>query len=177
LSLQDNQEIESVDRRAVSKTAVKSSGESMERETQLELALEATGIFFSVVLQAIYDKLGREEAIRTLMPYMRQLGVAGLRDNTAKLGCAIDLKGVHASFAYFLEAIGGKGEVLECSDDRIVAEVTQCPFSQSPQICEIVEMGGTLGAEELAPQVEIDYEGIMAKGSSKCRILFLRRKP
>ena len=100
-------------------------------------ALAATGGFYAAAIRAMVDKFGSEEALEVLHAYLKETGkemgaMAPMMGITSKDAIAI------ASLIHLFEeqVLLVEGKPTEVSPDRVVKEITKCPFqSFAPEFC------------------------------------------
>ena len=100
-------------------------------------AMQVAGGWYATAIRALVDKFGAEEALKILHPYLKEVGkqagpVAEMLGITSKDAIAI------ASVLHLMEdqVMLVKGKLTEVSPDRVVKEVTECPFQPSaPELC------------------------------------------
>jgi predicted ArsR family transcriptional regulator len=102
-----------------------------------QFALLAWGQIYANSLQALVDKLGSEEALRLLHPYLERVGesapaMAQMMGITGNDATAI------ASLIHLFDeqVLLVEGRPTEVSTERVVKEITKCPFQDfAPEFC------------------------------------------
>ena len=100
-------------------------------------ALAAMGGYYAAAIRALVDKFGSEEALKILHPYLKESGkevgaMAEMMGFTSKDAIAI------ASLIHLFEeqVLLVAGKPTEVSPDRVVKEMTKCPFQDfAPEFC------------------------------------------
>ena len=100
-------------------------------------AVAALGGLYALAIRALVDKFGSKEALKILHPYLRENGketgaMAEMLGFTSKDAIAI------ASLIHLFEkqVLLVKGEPTKVSPNRVVKEMTECPFqSLAPEAC------------------------------------------
>jgi predicted ArsR family transcriptional regulator len=95
------------------------------------------GGIYAAAIRALVDKFGSKEALKILHPYLKEMGketgaMAEMLGFTSKDAIAI------ASLIHLFEKqmLLVKGEPTEVSPNRVVKEITECPFqSFAPEFC------------------------------------------
>jgi len=120
--------------------------------------------------RSLVEILGHEEAVSILGKYMRHFGCSvGLR-----LKVSIQNEGGHAlAINQLLEEINEaghqKGRTVELSSERVVKEITECPFSGSPsEIGEQLEAFVNGVCEVIDPEFEVTHPKAMCRGDATC---------
>lgn len=100
-------------------------------------ALAAMGGNYAAAIRALVDKFGAEEALKILHPYLKEIGkeagaMAPMMGFTSNDAIAI------ASLIHLFEeqVLLVAGKPIEVSPDRVVKEITKCPFQDfAPEFC------------------------------------------
>lgn len=124
-------------------------------------ALAAMGGNFAAAIRALVDKFGSEEALKILHPYLKEAGkeagaMAEMMGFTTKDAIAI------ASLIHLFEeqVLLVKGKPTEVSPDRVVKEVTECPFQNfAPEFC----LGFLSLVEGICEAINPDYKWTLPK--------------
>jgi predicted hydrocarbon binding protein len=142
-----------------------------------EQLLNAMGARDAIILQALVDKVGSEEAQKMIYPHLKELGkqmaaVAPTLGITGKDAIAI------ASLIHLTEKQMMKieGEPTEISSDRVVKKITKCPFQNLPVDYCLAFMGSADGiVEGINPQYRFIQTKIIPKGDPICEWIIQKK--
>jgi hypothetical protein len=131
-----------------------------------EQIVTAQGTMSAMILQAMVDKLGSEEAQKLIYPYLKQMGkqMAGMAPQmgiTGKDAVAI------ASLIHLFEKqmFRVTGEPTEVSPNRVVKEITKCPLQNLPLDYCLAFQGLVDGLiEGINPQYKWTLAKVIPKG-------------
>jgi len=134
-------------------------------------AVQAAGGWYATAIRALVDKFGSEEALKILHPYLKEAGkqagaMAEMLGFTSKDAIAI------ASLLHLLEeqVMLVKGKPTEVSPDRVVKEVTECPFQPSaPEFCLSFLSLCEGVCEAINPEYKLTFAKFMGKGDPICQ--------
>jgi len=124
-------------------------------------AVAALGGFYATAIRALVDKFGSKEALKILHPYLKESGketgaMAEMLGFTSKDAIAI------ASLIHLFEkqVLLVKGEPTKVSPNRVVKEMTECPFqSFAPEFC----LGFQSLCEGICEAINPDYKWTLPK--------------
>jgi hypothetical protein len=134
-------------------------------------ALEAMALFSATVVQALVDKFASEEAVKILDPYLKEAGrkMGGMAETlgfTSKDAIAI------GSLLHLIEeqVFLSEGKPTEVGPDRVVKDITKCPFqSFTPELClAMMSMAEGL-CEAINPEYEITAPKMIPSGDPICQ--------
>ncbi len=122
-------------------------------------------------IRALADKFGAEEALKILRPYLKEIGkeagaMAPIMGFTSNDAIAI------ASFLHLFEeqVLLVEGKPTEVSPDRVVKEVTKCPFqSFAPEFCLAFQSLVEGIVEAINPDYKWTLPKFIPKGDPICQ--------
>jgi hypothetical protein len=147
-----------------------------EREWDRE-TMDLLSYLFLTTVHAMVDDLGRERAFEILVPAFRNATKAGAIHNLARFNLDPErMEDICTAFCHIKKCFKQEMNVIECDEDKLVLEVTYCPFEASGlDICEVLEISANQYVEALNPQMEGSYESAKARGDDVCRYKIIRR--
>ncbi len=140
-------------------------------------ALTAMGGLYAAALRALVDKFGSEDALKMLDPYLKAIGkemaaIAPFMGITGKDAVAIASL-MHTAEEQVLKVVGKPTEV---SPDRVVKEITQCPFQGSaPELCLSMRSMCEGICEAINPDYGFSMPKFIPKGDPICQWIVHKR--
>jgi hypothetical protein len=136
-----------------------------------EQVVTTLGTMSAMILQAIVDKFGSNEAQKIIYPYLKQMGkqMAGMAPQmgiTGKDAMAIASL-IHLSEKQMFRI---EGEPTEVSPNKVVKEITKCPLQSLPLDYCLAFQGIVDGIiEGINPEYEWTLAKIIPKGDPVCQ--------
>jgi hypothetical protein len=136
-----------------------------------EQVVKAMGTWDALILQLIVDQFGSEKAQKMIYPRLKEMGkqmaaMAPTMGITGKDAMAI------ASFLHLFEKQMMKieGEPIEVSSDRVVKNITKCPFQNLPADFCLSFQGVVDGITEgINPEYKWTLTKFIPKGDPICQ--------
>ena len=135
-----------------------------------QLALLTWGQMYDASFQALADKLGKDEALKLLKPYLEKVGepspifaeMMGIEGNDAVT--------IASLFCLYEEQIlKVEGKVTELSPDRVVKQSTACPFQGlTSGFCWAFTAIAEGMAKAINPEYKVTVTKLMTEGDSLC---------
>ncbi|MDD1756030.1 MAG: hypothetical protein LUQ39_04255 [Methanomassiliicoccales archaeon] len=128
--------------------------------------------------RSLVEILGREKAIAILGKYMGHFGNSlGLRLQASIQSEDGDALAANRFLEELNEAGHQKGRIVELSSEKVVKEITECPFSGSPsEIGEQLECFANGICEVISPEFEVTHPKAMCRGDSTCVRVISRKR-
>ena len=136
-----------------------------------EQVVTTLGTMSAMILQAIVDKFGSNEAQKIIYPYLKQMGkqMAGMAPQmgiTGKDAMAIASL-IHLSEKQMFRI---EGEPTEVSPNKVVKEITKCPLQSLPLDYCLAFQGIVDGIiEGINPEYKWTLAKIIPKGDPVCQ--------
>jgi hypothetical protein len=129
--------------------------------------------------RSLVEILGHEEAVSILGRYLRHFGYSvGLRLRVGIQKEDSNALAIHKLLEEINEAGHQKGRVIELSSERVVKEITECPFSGSPpEIGEQLECFANGICEVIDDGFEVTHPKAMCRGDASCIRVIARKAP
>ena len=136
-----------------------------------EQAMTALGTMSAMIVQAMVDKFGSKETQKIIYPRLKEMGkqmaaMAPQMGITGKDAIAI------ASFLHLFESqmMNVEGGPTEVSPNRVVKEITKCPFQNLPADYCLSYQGLVDGIiEGINPEYKFTLAKIIPKGDPICQ--------
>jgi hypothetical protein len=127
--------------------------------------------------RSLVEILGHEEAVSILGKYMRHFGYSvGLRLKVGIQKEGRDALAINHLLEEINEAGHQKGRMVELSSERVVKEISECPFSGSPsEIGEQLECFANGVCEVINPEFEVMHPKAMCRGDATCVRVILKK--
>jgi len=151
--------------------------EMSEKEWDKE-TMDLLSVLFLTTVHGMVDHLGRERTLEILAPAFGNATKAGALANLARFGLDPDrMEDICAALCHIKKCFKHELEVLECNEDRLLVEVTYCPFEASGlEVCELLEISANQYVEGLNPKLEGSYESAKSRGDASCRYRVVRKE-
>jgi len=151
---------------------IEMSEEEWDKET-----MDLLSVLFLTTVHGMVDSLGRERALEILAPAFRNATKAGALANLARFNLDPErMEDICAAFDHIKKCFKQEVQVLECTEERVLFEVTYCPFEASGiEVCELLEISANQYVEGLNPQLEGRYETAKGRGDASCRYRIIRK--
>jgi hypothetical protein len=149
------------------------SPEEWDKET-----IDLFSMLFLTTIYGMVDNLGRERALEILTPAFRNVTKAGAIANVARFNLDPEkMVDISAAFCHIKKCFKQELQVLECTQDSLLLEVTHCPFEASGiDVCELLELSANQYVEGLNPELEGSYETAKGRGDASCRYRIIRKR-
>lgn len=135
-----------------------------------QFALLTWGQIYAASVRALVDRLGSAEALETLRPRLREVGgtapaFAEMMGITGKDAIAI------GSLIHLIEeqVLLVEGKPVEVSPDRVVKQISKCPFQGfAPEFCQALLIANEGMVEAINPQYKMTMPMLIPNGDPVC---------
>jgi len=134
-------------------------------------ALLAWGQIYANSLRALVDKLGSEEALRLLHPYLERVG-EGAPAMAQMMGVTENDAIAIASLIHLFDeqVLLVEGKPTEISPERVVKEITKCPFQDfGPEFCLALLSANQGMVEAMNPEYKFTMPKFIPNGDPICQ--------
>ena len=139
-------------------------------EEAQQLAVITWGQMYDASFRALAEKLGQDEALEIMRPYLEKVGepapifaqMKGIEGN--------DARAIASLFCLYEEKVlNVEGEVTESSPERVVKQSTKCPFQEmSSGFCWAFTSIAEGMAKAINPEYKVSVTRMMTEGDSLC---------
>ena len=139
-------------------------------EEAQQLAVITWGQMYDASFRALAEKLGQDEALAIMRPYLEKVGEPAPIFAQMKGIEGTDARAIASLFCLYEEKVlNVEGEVTESSPERVVKQSTKCPFQDmSSGFCWAFTSIAEGMAKTINPEYKVSVTRMMTEGDSLC---------